>query len=690
MLALKDLLSGGKKADTMDAGSAKPTRRKSMACLRMIPRNIVARKRSVFLDHHPVLTDWQEPREDAPDSGTSPGTPSPKSKTRGGEGHQSAGEGEGKGEGDTLPEDNGRCAKAAALEGPREVISVGGVSGASPSIPTSISTAAASSSTAAAATSSSCSTSANTPTRRRIRGSETCSQDGRTQQVIPLQHGDSLNISDNQSFCQIERALQRSPGDGDEAPRVVTSDDKRENDEKAAMTSQGMRAVATAEAIAASGGRQTAVPPQGSARQLTSWASGHRHAGHAAETQEECTCKPHPTGIGGGGAVGGGGGARGGPHGGSFRAPPQPPAHHRGPHSPVLPPKKSSQAAGGRRISLPEGPSQPPFFLQRDSSGLTCTCPQSTSSSAKRRSLRDTLTLPRLALASEAASNQDDGRSSSSSLHDYPRYRRSISLGQILQHSDGPYNDGFNSAGSTYPGSSETSPDTHTDATGRELSDFEKENLLFLKDLDNSYHRPLTQSLSNTSLGSTFSEDSLTGDSTPRGGSPYPGRREFPRTAYSPSKTSASKIIRSVSREEPEDDLSEGEASRDGRRRPEATGRKISLPILAYRGSTSDSSAPSSVSSLQGAPAWWNSRQVREPPPRKFSLNHTSPSPSSSFAQAKMVFTGRSLSSPSEPPSRIPMATHSNGGFLQEPPWRSPRGLGCASSTVPNASGQGE
>ncbi|XP_070001206.1 nucleolar protein dao-5 isoform X24 [Penaeus vannamei] len=324
-----------------------------------------------------------------------------------------------------------------------------------------------------------------------------------------------------------------------------------------------------------------------------------------------------------------------------------------------------------------------------DSSGLTCTCPQSASS--KRRSLRDTLTLPRLALASEAASNQDDGRSSSSSLHEYPRYRRSISLGQILQHSDGPYSDGFNSAGSTYPGSSETSPDTHTDATGRELSDFEKENLLFLKDLDNSYHRPLTQSLSNTSLGSTFSEDSLTGDSTPRGGSPYPGRREFPRTAYSPSKTSASKIIRSVSREEPEDDLSEGEASRDGRRRPEATGRKISLPILAYRGSTSDSSAPSSVSSLQGAPAWWNSRQVREPPPRKFSLNHTSSSsPSSSFAQAKMVFTGRSLSSPSDPPSRIPMATHTNGGggFLQEPPWRSPRGLGCASSAVPNASGQ--
>lgn len=34
--------------------------------------------------------------------------------------------------------------------------------------------------------------------------------------------------------------------------------------------------------------------------------------------------------------------------------------------------------------------------------------------------------------------------------------------------------------------------------------------------------------------------------------------------------------------------MSEGEASRDGRRRPEATGRKISLPILAYRGSTSE------------------------------------------------------------------------------------------------------
>ncbi|XP_042878382.1 mucin-19-like isoform X3 [Penaeus japonicus] len=521
---------------------------------------------------------------------------------------------------------------------------------------------------------------------------KTCSQDGRTQQVIPLQHGDSLNISDNQSYCQIERALQRSPGDGDEAPRVVTPNDKRDiDDERAAVTSQGMRPVASAEAVVAGGpgGRQMAPPPppqQTRARPMTSWTSGARLAAHTPS--QECTCKPQPDGIGGGGAVVGG-------QQGSFKAPPQPPSRYRGPHSPVLPPKKSSHAAGGRRISLPEGPSQPPFFLQRDSSGLTCTCPQSNPTNTKRRSLRDTLTLPRLALASEAASNQDDGRSSSSSLHDYPRYRRSISLGQILQHSDGgPYNDGFNSAGSTYPGSSETSPDTHTDATGRELSDFEKENLLFLKDLDNSYHRPLTQSLSNTSLGSTFSEDSLTGDSTPRGGSPYPGRREFPRTAYSPSKTSASKIIRSVSREEPEDDLSEGEASRDGRRRPEASGRKISLPILAYRGSTSDSSAPSSVSSLQGAPAWWNSRQVREPPPRKFSLNHTSSSSpsSSSFAQAKMVFTGRSLSSPSDPPSRIPMATHSNGGggFLQEPPWRSPRSLGCASSAVPNAGAPGQ
>ncbi|XP_070001195.1 nucleolar protein dao-5 isoform X13 [Penaeus vannamei] len=647
MLALRELLSGGQKPDAMEAGSAKPARRRSMACLRMIPRNIVARKRSVFLDRPPVLTDWHEPREDdAPGSGASRGAPSPKSNARGGEGRvQAAGEGEGEGAAPLPPgpERNERRADAAALGGRREGASGGGASSASTSASTaaastSTSTAAAASSIAAAASSTSStaaaassthstaaaasstsstaaaasspspssSTSANAPTRRRKRGSETCSQDGRTQQVIPLQHGDSLNISDNQSFCQVERALQRSPGDGDEAPRVVTSDDKRENDEEAAMTSQGMRPVVSAEA--ASGGRPAAAPPQG-ARHLTSWASGPRHAGHAAQAQ--------------------------------------------------------------------------------DSSGLTCTCPQSASS--KRRSLRDTLTLPRLALASEAASNQDDGRSSSSSLHEYPRYRRSISLGQILQHSDGPYSDGFNSAGSTYPGSSETSPDTHTDATGRELSDFEKENLLFLKDLDNSYHRPLTQSLSNTSLGSTFSEDSLTGDSTPRGGSPYPGRREFPRTAYSPSKTSASKIIRSVSREEPEDDLSEGEASRDGRRRPEATGRKISLPILAYRGSTSDSSAPSSVSSLQGAPAWWNSRQVREPPPRKFSLNHTSSSsPSSSFAQAKMVFTGRSLSSPSDPPSRIPMATHTNGGggFLQEPPWRSPRGLGCASSAVPNASGQ--
>ncbi|XP_066967040.1 serine-rich adhesin for platelets-like isoform X42 [Macrobrachium rosenbergii] len=383
-------------------------------------------------------------------------------------------------------------------------------------------------------------------------------------------------------------------------------------------------------------------------------------------------------------------------------------------------------------------------------SGLTCTCPHgnttgSTNSSStftKRRPPHrdDLLLLPKLSLSRDSRGyirqdDHDDGggggggissskqKASSSSSASSSRYRRSISLGQILQASEeSPYANGYSRpcGRTSYPGSTEPSPadEGGGGAAGRELSDFEKENLLFLKDLDNSYHRPLTQSLSNTSLGSTYSEDSLTGDSTPRGGSPYPGRREYPRTAYSPSKTSPSKIIRSISREEPEDDLSEGDTSQDERRRKEVVmGRKTSLPILASRagGSTSDSSAPSSLSSLQGAPAWWNSKPLKDPPPRKYSDNSISPSPS--FIQAKMVFSHRSLSSPGDtsrippgestsrippgestsriPPgessSRIPTASVSGGGsgtrgFLQEPPWRKSKGIAAssASATTPD------
>ncbi|XP_066967006.1 uncharacterized protein [Macrobrachium rosenbergii] len=414
-------------------------------------------------------------------------------------------------------------------------------------------------------------------------------------------------------------------------------------------------------------------------------------------------------------------------------------------------PPSSSTSSPTRRQSLPEGPRHSKGLLYDESpSGLTCTCPHgnttgSTNSSStftKRRPPHrdDLLLLPKLSLSRDSRGyirqdDHDDGggggggissskqKASSSSSASSSRYRRSISLGQILQASEeSPYANGYSRpcGRTSYPGSTEPSPadEGGGGAAGRELSDFEKENLLFLKDLDNSYHRPLTQSLSNTSLGSTYSEDSLTGDSTPRGGSPYPGRREYPRTAYSPSKTSPSKIIRSISREEPEDDLSEGDTSQDERRRKEVVmGRKTSLPILASRagGSTSDSSAPSSLSSLQGAPAWWNSKPLKDPPPRKYSDNSISPSPS--FIQAKMVFSHRSLSSPGDtsrippgestsrippgestsriPPgessSRIPTASVSGGGsgtrgFLQEPPWRKSKGIAAssASATTPD------
>lgn len=52
-----------------------------MACLRMIPQNIVARKRSVFLEHHPFATDKQEQRECNPANATLPDTPSSKINT---------------------------------------------------------------------------------------------------------------------------------------------------------------------------------------------------------------------------------------------------------------------------------------------------------------------------------------------------------------------------------------------------------------------------------------------------------------------------------------------------------------------------------------------------------------------------------------------------------------------------------
>ncbi|KAG7160029.1 hypothetical protein Hamer_G017481 [Homarus americanus] len=321
--------------------------------------------------------------------------------------------------------------------------------------------------------------------------------------------------------------------------------------------------------------------------------------------------------------------------------------------------------------------------------GLVCTCPHGTGSSVnvggagvsekprRRTREKDDLSLPSPSLlrrhqtssspsvrqyptssspsvrqhsaTSSVRQAIDDEGPSCSSASRYHRYRRSVSLDQILQSSDGSHSDGGLTTTTHYPYSSASldPPDHHPpggDADGgRELSDFEKENLLFLRDLDNSYYRPLTHSLSNTSLGSTFSEDSLAGESTPRGGSPYPGRREYPRTAYSPSKTSPSKIIRSISREEDEDDLSEDEIGRGKDR--DSFKRKISLPVFMGRGSTSDSSAPSSVCSLPGSSAWWSHKPVRLPPPRKYSTNH-SPPYTSSINQAKMLFTNRSFSSP--------------------------------------------
>ncbi|XP_069187266.1 nucleolar protein dao-5 isoform X11 [Procambarus clarkii] len=311
--------------------------------------------------------------------------------------------------------------------------------------------------------------------------------------------------------------------------------------------------------------------------------------------------------------------------------------------------------------------------------GGLCTCPQ-VGGDGRRPSEKDHLSLPSPSLLrhSQGASARQD-KDVEVPRYQRHRYRRSISLGQILQSSDGSCSEGVTASSGPYycrpqadaDTNGRASPDslneTYTDGYGRELSDFEKENLLFLKELDNSYHRALSHSLSNTSLGSTFSEDSLAGDSTPRGGSPYPGRREYPRTAYSPSKTSPSKIIRSISREEDEDDLSEDEVRRDSRGKNQSSfKRKISLPIFMGRGSTSDSSAPSSVCSLPSSSAWWTSRPAPPPPHRKLSSSHSTPF--SSASEAKMLLSNRSFSPISQSSSKNTAANKSSSSS-QKRPW---------------------
>ncbi|XP_064118725.1 mucin-2-like isoform X4 [Macrobrachium nipponense] len=585
------------------------------------------------------------------------------------------------------------------------------------------------------------------------------------QPVEPLHHGESPTLNPGQTHFKVEGGPKRSPGDGDEGPLLLTtSHDHQPISDRLQVTSHDHQPISD----------RLEVPSVADMRPITGRGVGGVYSGKSSEQHQECLCKPRGTGSistpspswagraihlspfysqprsldaninttsnasvssnsssksqqtaavqGQAGGVGMGvkvpAGSSGLPMGYSPHLQQQH-QQQQGEKKMAPPTSSSSTSSPTRRQSLPEGPRHSKELLYDDSpSGLTCTCPHgnttgSTSSSSstftKRRPPHrdDLLLLPKLSLSRDSRGyirqdDHDDGGGGGGGISSKPkassssgsssRYRRSISLGQILQASEeSPYANGYSRpcGRTSYPGSTEPSPadEGGGGAAGRELSDFEKENLLFLKDLDNSYHRPLTQSLSNTSLGSTYSEDSLTGDSTPRGGSPYPGRREYPRTAYSPSKTSPSKIIRSISREEPEDDLSEGDTSQDERRRKEVVmGRKTSLPILASRagGSTSDSSAPSSLSSLQGAPAWWNSKPVKEPPPRKYSDNSISPSPS--FIQAKMVFSHRSLSSPGGDTSRIPPGESTSriptaSGFLQEPPWRKSKG-GVASTAA--------
>ncbi|XP_069951743.1 nucleolar protein dao-5 isoform X8 [Cherax quadricarinatus] len=321
------------------------------------------------------------------------------------------------------------------------------------------------------------------------------------------------------------------------------------------------------------------------------------------------------------------------------------------------------------------------------SAGVICTCPYG-GGDGRPASEKDNLSLPSPSLfrnSRESESWQKDRPNG----HEVPRYtrhryRRSISLGQILQSLDGSCSDGVTASTSLYyypHSASATSTttdtsftDTYTDGYGRELSDFEKENLLFLKELDNSYHRTLSHSLSNTSLGSTFSEDSLAGDSTPRGGSPYPGRREYPPTAYFPSKTSPSNIIRSISREENEDEV---ERDVDGKNKSSFK-RKISLPIFMGHGSTSDSSTPSSVCSLPGSSAWWTNKQAHPPPLKKFSGSHM---PSfTSARQSKMHLINRSLSSP------VVQSSMRNTTASERPCLKSWNALASGVDALPNSS----
>lgn len=181
---------------------------------------------------------------------------------------------------------------------------------------------------------------------------------------------------------------------------------------------------------------------------------------------------------------------------------------------------------------------------------MTCTCAASKASTSKncrrRRDISPSPSLGGLFGGRSTVWNGGPGQESpppGAARRD--AYRRSISLGQILQgdppssaHSSGGSNGVRGALGGyrgtlTSAGSSDASPDSQTD--GRELTEFEKENLLFLKDLDNSYHheepiyaqpydtyhqpcpqsyhRPIAQSISNTSLASAYSDDSVTGKS---------------------------------------------------------------------------------------------------------------------------------------------------------------------------------
>ncbi|XP_050693905.1 mucin-19-like [Eriocheir sinensis] len=332
-----------------------------------------------------------------------------------------------------------------------------------------------------------------------------------------------------------------------------------------------------------------------------------------------------------------------------------------------------------------------------DSAGLVCTCPHESPRPPSPATVSPSLPQGR----------EDGGRDLPRPRHRHT-YRRSVSLGQILQRSDSSSSD---VSGLYHPGGSfqrdaggSPRPNRHAhahahaqppseSAEGQELSDFEKENLLFVRELDNSYHRPLCHSLSNTSLGSTFSEDSLTGESTSRGGSPYPGRREYPRGVFSPPRVPPSSLLRSVSREEDEEEEEEeeeGEAYTIPRRGgggggggggrlvngglttstttttsailpssssyssflsssspppppPSVFRRKVSIPALS--GNISDSSVPSTVSGHQGA-AWW-SHTAPHPPmappapqdPPKPTANHSAPFPDVTKPSANRIIS---------------------------------------------------